>query len=173
MNKQAITGISALLAIGALQGCGGGGEGGGNGGGFFPTATASTVQASPYRQDLQMTTIADGNRGNKGGVDLGAPGPSQGDMFVFDQPLLDADRKDIGTNSGYCIATRVGAYNQCQWTLTLSDGALVVAGQEAEKGLSVVAVIGATGRYSGFTGEMTSQPNGDGTFTQELKLHRP
>lgn len=55
----------------------------------------------------------------------------------------------------------------------MKDGALVVAGQEAEKGLSVLAVIGATGKYSGFTGEMTSAPNGDGTFTQELNLHRP
>ncbi|MDQ0570406.1 hypothetical protein QFZ42_002240 [Variovorax paradoxus] len=172
MKKQAITGIGALLAIGALQGCGGGGgEGGGS---FFSAAAASSMPAAPpHRQELQMTTMADGTRGNKGGVDLGASGPSQGDMFVFDQPLMDKDRKDIGTNSGYCIATRAGAYGQCQWTLTMDDGAVVVAGQEAEKGPSVLAVIGATGRYGGFTGEMTSVPNGDGTFTQELKLHRP
>jgi hypothetical protein len=125
------------------------------------------------REELRITTIADGNRGNKGGVDIGQAGPSQGDLFVFDQPLMDTRRNDIGTNSGYCVNTNVGIYAQCQWTLTLKDGAFVVAGQEAEQGESVVAVIGATGKYSGFTGEMKTFPNGDGTFTQELMLHRP
>jgi hypothetical protein len=125
------------------------------------------------REERLIITIADGNRGEKSGVDTGPPGPSQGDMFVFDQPLMDNDHTDIGSNSGYCISTQVGVYSQCQWTLTLVDGAIVVAGQEAERGPSVVAVIGATGAYAGFTGEMTSTPNGDGTFIQELRLQRP
>lgn len=155
----------ALAASAALSGCGGGG-----GDGFLPAASATTL---PHRETLRITTLADGTRGTKGGVDVGAPGPSQGDMFVFDQPLLDADRRDIGTNSGYCITTRVGSYSQCQWTLTWPDGSIVVAGQEAETGLSTLAVIGATGKYDGFTGQMTSAPNGDGTFQQELTLHRP
>ncbi len=124
-------------------------------------------------EERHLITIADGNRGDKAAVDIGEPGPSQGDMFVFDQPLMDKDRKDIGSNSGYCVSTQVGVYSQCQWTLTMADGAIVVAGQEAEQGTSVVAVIGVTGHYEGFTGEMTSTPNGDGTFTQVLRLHRP
>jgi hypothetical protein len=162
--------LSALLALGALCGCG---HDDGDRGGWIPNAEAATLPTKPQREELHLTTIADGTRGTKGGVDLGPTGPSQGDLFVFDQPLLDSDRKDIGTNSGYCVATRVGTSSQCQWSLTLNDGAVVVAGQEAETGISVLAVIGATGKYNGFTGEMTSSPNADGTFTQKLELHRP
>jgi hypothetical protein len=138
--------------------------------------TLVALLASPAwageREERHMITIADGNRGEKGGVDTGQPGPSQGDMFVFEQPLMDKDHNDIGSNNGYCITTRVGVHSQCQWTLTLVDGAIVVAGEEAERGSSVVAVIGTTGAYAGFTGELTTTPNGDGTFIQELRLHR-
>jgi hypothetical protein len=125
------------------------------------------------REELQLTTIADGNRGERGGIDIGPIGPSQGDMFVFDQPLVDTQRKDIGSNAGYCMATRVGLRSLCQRTLTMHDGSLVVTGVEVAQGPSVVAVIGATGRYDGFTGEMTSTPNGDGTYTLDFRLHRP
>lgn len=136
-------------------------------------AVASLPTLAAERETLRLTTLADGNRGTKGPVDLAPPGPSQGDLFVFDQPLMNEQRQDIGTNSGYCLATQPGVYSQCQWTLTLKDGAFVVAGQEAEQGKSVVAVIGATGKYRGFYGQMSSQPNGDGTFTQILEVRRP
>ena len=129
-------------------------------------------------ESLTIITFADGNRDSKNAVDIGPPGPSQGDLFIFDQPLMNAERQDIGTNSGYCINTLPAVHSQCQWTLTFTDadgkteGSIVVAGQEHEAGISVVAVIGSTGKYAGFTGEMSSQPNPDGTFTQTLKLAR-
>lgn len=130
-------------------------------------------------ESLTLVTLADGTRGTKNAIDIGPPGPSHGDLFVFDQPLMNEDRQDIGSNSGYCINTLPTVHSQCQWTLLFTDsagtveGTLVVAGQEHEVGQSVVAVIGSTGRYAGYTGEMTSQPNPDGTFTQTLKLSRP
>lgn len=143
------------------------------------------MMASPFSayahepESLILITLADGTRGTKNAIDIGPPGPSQGDLFVFDQPLMNEDRQDIGSNSGYCINTLPNSHSQCQWTLLFTDadgkveGTLVVAGQEHEKGLSVVAVIGSTGKYAGYSGEMTSQPNSDGTFTQTLKLSRP
>ena len=130
-------------------------------------------------ESLTLITLADGTRGTKNAIDIGSPGPSQGDLFVFDQPLMNEDRHDIGSNSGYCINTVPTVHSQCQWTLLFTntlgnvEGTLVVAGQEHEVGQSVVAVIGSTGKYAGYTGEMTSQPNSDGTFTQTLKLSRP
>lgn len=130
------------------------------------------------RESLTLITLADGTRGTKNAVDIGPPGPSQGDLFVFDQPLMDAQRRDIGSNSGYCVTTRPAMHGQCQWTLLFTDaaghveGTIVVAGQEQEAGRSVVAVIGSSGKYSGYTGEMSSEPNPDGTFTQTLTLSR-
>ena len=127
-------------------------------------------------QTLTLVTLADGTRGLKNAVDIGPVGPSQGDLFVFDQPLMDQDRKDIGSNSGYCVTTLPGVHSQCQWTLLFFGpdktviGTIVVGGQELEAGQSTVAVIGSTGKYAGVTGTMTSEPNLDGTFTQTLYL---
>ena len=129
-------------------------------------------------QTLTLVTLADGTRGLKNAVDIGPVGPSQGDLFVFDQPLMDQDRKDIGSNSGYCVTTLPGVHSQCQWTLLFFGpdktviGTIVVGGQELEAGQSTVAVIGSTGKYAGVTGTMTSEPNLDGTFTQTLYLVR-
>jgi hypothetical protein len=91
-----------------------------------------------------------------------------GDILVFDQPLLDEHHKNIGNNSGTCIRTRVDHSFQCQWTLTLDDGSLQVAGREFDQGASAISIVGGTGRYSGITGDMKSVNNNDGTFTQTL-----
>ncbi|HEX8820558.1 MAG TPA: hypothetical protein VF794_11580, partial [Archangium sp.] len=55
-----------------------------------------------------LTTIADARSGIAKPVDLGEPGDSPGDMFVFDQPLLNASQQNIGSNSGYCVRTLPG-----------------------------------------------------------------
>ena len=90
-------------------------------------------------------------------------------MLVFDQPLLDADMKEIGNNSGTCIRNRVQHSFQCQWTLTFENGSIQVAGRELDQGTSSLSIIGGTGEYSGITGEMDSTNNNDGTFTQTLR----
>ncbi|AKS05468.1 hypothetical protein [Pseudomonas trivialis] len=128
------------------------------------------------RQTLTLVTFADGTRGLKTPVDTGAPGPTQGDLFIFDQPLKNEGGQDIGSNSGYCVTTLPGAHSQCQWTLIFVDaaknviGTIVVGGQEHETGLSTVAILGSTGKYAGFTGHMISEPMPDGTFKQTLYL---
>ncbi|HXA16677.1 MAG TPA: dirigent protein [Thermoanaerobaculia bacterium] len=119
-----------------------------------------------------MMVVADATRGTKSPVDVGPAGSSQGDLFVFDQPLVDQKGMDIGTNSGFCVSTKPGEYSECQWTLKLGDGTITVAGREAEKGTSRVSVIGGTGAYAGVRGELATTSNGNGTFTQVLTLNR-
>lgn len=92
-----------------------------------------------------------------------------GDILVFDQPLLDEQRKTIGDNSGTCIRTRVGHSYQCQWTLTLENGSIQVAGREFDAGASQLSIVGGTGKYAGIIGDMRSVNNNDGTFTQTLR----
>ena len=101
----------------------------------------------------------------------GEPGDSPGDILVFDQPLLDTERQTIGNNSGSCIRTRSGHSLQCQWTLTLAEGTIQVAGREFDRGTSAISITGGTGSYAGISGEMLSVNNEDGTFTQTLHYH--
>ncbi len=120
--------------------------------------------------EVTIVTVADATRGTKASVDLGNQGDSQGDLFVFDQPLMSDKGQDVGSNGGFCVALRPREYSECQWTLTFADGTITVVGREAEKGTSRVAVSGGTGAYAGVVGELATTPTGDGKFTQVLTL---
>jgi hypothetical protein len=115
-----------------------------------------------------LVTIADARVHSAKVIDVGEPGDSVGDILTFDQPLLNEQGEQIGNNSGTCIRTRVAHSFQCQWTLTLENGSIQVAGREFDKGTSAIAIVGGTGHYTGITGQMESVNNGDGTFTQTL-----
>ena len=106
--------------------------------------------------DTQQTllTIADARSHPAQLVDLGDAGDSVGDLLVFDQPLLDADMQRLGNNSGTCIRTRPAHSFQCQWTLSLPEGNITVAGREFDTGTSQISIIGGTGNYAGISGEM-------------------
>lgn len=116
----------------------------------------------------KLETIADARIHKAEFIDLGEPGDSAGDLLTFDQPLLDQNGKKIGINSGTCIRTRFGHSFQCQWTLTLNNGSIQVAGREFDEGSSEIAIVGGTGQFTGISGQMESVNNGDGTFTQTL-----
>ena len=118
---------------------------------------------------MEMVTIADARDKPAVLVDIGEPGDSVGDILTFDQPLLDEGMKKIGNNSGTCIRTRVAHSFQCQWTLSFNNGSVQVAGREFEQGKSTISIIGGTGDYVGISGEMDSNNNQDGTFTQTLR----
>jgi hypothetical protein len=118
-----------------------------------------------------LVTIADGRSGIAQSVDLGATGDSPGDIFVFDQPLLNINHEPIGKNSGFCIRTLPGKFSECQWTLTLADGTITVAGRESDAGTSMIPVIGGSGKYLLVRGVMATTPNLDKTYTQILTLY--
>ena len=132
--------------------------------------TASVLGTAACSQENPQTliTIADARIDTAKFIDTGEPGDSVGDILVFDQPLLDEHHKNIGNNSGTCIRTRVGHSFQCQWTLTLDDGSIQVAGREFDQEASAISIVGGTGNYSGISGAMASVNNNDGTFTQTL-----
>lgn len=151
MDKQTVSSRSLLLVSCAL----------------------GTLACSPENPQ-QLITLADARVHTAQLIDTGEPGDSVGDLLVFDQPLLNAQRDTIGNNSGACIRTRVGHSFQCQWTLTLDTGTIQVAGREFDRGTSAISIVGGTGAYAGISGEMTSVNNNDGTFTQTLhyRTHR-
>ena len=138
----------------------------------FGLSVAMAGESQPSTSaPAELRTLADGTRGVRQRVDNPPAGASPGDLFVFDQPLLDGDgKKQLGINSGYCVTTLPGVRSQCQWTLNLPTGTLTVAGQEAEKGPSILPIIGATGEYAHSQGELQTYPNGNGTFTQIVRF---
>lgn len=135
---------------------------------FILALIADPATACSPAERQTMITVADARIHKAQFVDIGEPGDSPGDMFVFDQPLLDANGNDIGNNSGVCIRTREGHSLQCQWTLTMDSGSIQVAGREFDRGASDIAIAGGTRAYAGIRGYMESVNNDDGTFTQTL-----
>ena len=131
----------------------------------------TSISACTKHQRQTLITVADARVDKARFIDVGEPGDSVGDILTFDQPLLDQQMRQIGNNSGTCIRTRIGHSFQCQWTLTLDNGTIQVAGREFDKGSSMISIVGGTGRYAGISGEMQSVNNGDGTFTQTLHFH--
>jgi hypothetical protein len=138
----------------------------------FLTACSLLLSACTQETPQILVTIADASASKAQFIDIGEPGDSAGDILVFDQPLLDEYRQQIGTNSGTCTRTRAGHSFQCSWTLTLENGSIQVAGREFDKGKSVISIIGGTGIYSGITGDMESVNNDNGTFTQTLRFRQ-
>jgi len=88
-------------------------------------------------------------------TDTGAPGDTAGDLLTFVNPVYDAaNAKQVGTDQGYCVRTEVGRSWECFWTISLADGQITVEGPFLDKGDSVLAITGGTGRYAGARGQM-------------------
>ena len=153
-------------------------------------------------KDCTIITFADGRPG--GGIRQSAETEdgldSPGDIFVYDQQLLAADKETvIGRNAGFCIRTDPGApnfsstdhptlsddpndnYGQCSWTLSFFEnsgyhGSVQVSGREAELGTSQIAIVGGTGSFNGAMGVLLSTPipqdEGGVLFRQELMFFR-
>jgi hypothetical protein len=153
--------------------------------------------------EFRLVTYADGRP--DGGIrqsaepDNGIDSP--GDIFIFDQKLLAEDAKTvIGRNAGYCIRTDPGVpdysgtdhpdltddpannYGQCTWSIVFDtgsgyQGSIVVSGREADKGTSVLPLVGGTGDFFNIPGVLHTTPipqhDGGVLFRQELVFSRP
>lgn len=94
-------------------------------------------------------------------VDVGAPGLSLGDQFVFSEVLRSRGR-EVGTSGGVCTVTEIVAYEaltaHCVATLSLRRGQITLQGLvefqgEDDTGPFTVAITGGTGAYRGASGE--------------------
>jgi len=88
-------------------------------------------------------------------IDVGTPGPSQGDEFVISGDLLQGTAT-VGTFGEVCTLTRVGPAvdsfdQQCVATFVLPDGQITIQGlisvTAAGTGDINIAITGGTGRY--------------------------
>lgn len=92
-------------------------------------------------------------------TDIGAEGDSVGDLLTFANDVYDAaNTEKVGTDNGYCVRTVVGATWECNWTLMMSDGMIVVEGPFHDTGDSVFVITGGTGIYAGAQGQLNLHP---------------
>ncbi len=106
-------------------------------------------------------------------TDTGEAGDTVGDVLTFANKVYDEkNEKEIGSDNGYCLRTAVGSAWECNWTVTLSDGSVVVAGPFMDAGDSILAITGGTGAYADARGSMKLHARNDqGTeydFTYEF-----
>ena len=106
-------------------------------------------------------------------IDLGAQGPSQGDIRVTNALLYDESGKErIGRFDLFCAitdpadqASEKAHIAECTKTFTLPGGEISVQGVEAYPNLSglapgVNAISGGTGKYAGVRGEQRFELSG-------------
>lgn len=88
-------------------------------------------------------------------LDLGTKDDSVGDLLTFANRVFDHENKaEVGTDQGYCVRVIAGTAWECWWTLSLADGQITVEGPFLDKGDSVLAITGGTGKYSTARGQM-------------------
>ena len=98
-------------------------------------------------------------------VDTGPTGDSAGDLLTFANRVYNAaNTRRVGRDQGSCVRTVAGAAYECEWTLTLRRGSVVVQGPFHDTGDSMLAVTGGTGRFRSASGQMRLHPrNAAGT----------
>ena len=88
-------------------------------------------------------------------TDTGAKDDSAGDVLTFANPVFDEkNAKQVGTDQGFCVRTVAGKAWECWWTIFLGGGQITVQGPFYDKGDSVLAVTGGTGKYAAARGQM-------------------
>ncbi len=113
----------------------------------------SALICAPALADSKITVIEHATTDTV--TDTGAKGDTVGDVLTFANAVFDAaNKKQVGTDQGFCVRAQAGKSWECWWTLSLADGQLTVEGPFLDKGDSVLAVTGGTGKYSTARGQM-------------------
>jgi hypothetical protein len=112
-------------------------------------------------------------------IDVGAPGTSLGDYFVFSD-ILYRRGEEVGTSGGQCVVVAgtppyATFTAQCVATLDLERGQITLQGLvefQGEDDMSpfTVAITGGTGKYRGASGEARLRPRGEGELVYKLSF---
>jgi allene oxide cyclase len=88
-------------------------------------------------------------------VDTGVKDDSPGDLLTFANPVFDAaNKKQLGTDQGFCVRTVAGKTWECWWTVLLPGGQITVQGPFNDAADSVLAITGGTGMDVKASGQM-------------------
>ena len=89
-------------------------------------------------------------------LDLGAPGPSQGDEFILHDLVFTPDgRTQVGHDGGSCVIFDVAKSEEnCTVTYSLPGGEITVQFLNSPPAVKLGAITGGTGRYRTARGQM-------------------
>jgi allene oxide cyclase len=88
-------------------------------------------------------------------VTNGTPSHRLGNILTFANPVYDAaDKKQVGTDNGFCVRTVAGKLWECLWTTFLPTGQITVEGPFSDTGNTKLAITGGTGAYASSRGWM-------------------
>ncbi|MDX6630088.1 MAG: hypothetical protein QOH00_2334 [Gaiellales bacterium] len=99
-------------------------------------------------------------------------GPTVGDVFVFQNDLLDpTTNAKVGTAEGHCMVINAQGDSDCDASGVLAGGQVRVAGfSPANASTFSLAVTGGTGAYRGVGGQITIESIDDSTSRDTLEL---
>jgi hypothetical protein len=104
-------------------------------------------------------------------TDLGDPGPTPGDLIVFND-VLSRDGVQVGHEVGSCVIVDVSGLSSCTAVLTVDgQGTIAYSLENAPPPRKVLAVTGGSGRFTGVDGDGLLVENGDEANTGELTLN--
>ena len=143
--------------------------------GVLRAVSASPESAANAKEARSTTITVVTKTGGIKVVDLGAQGPSHGDMRVFSVPLYNESGKEkVGRLDAFCVVTdpadepnERAHMAECTYTYTLPGGEISVQGVNAYPKLSepaprsVDAITGGTGKYAGVRGERRFETHGN------------
>jgi hypothetical protein len=143
--------------------------------GVLGAVGSASPNDADHRHDKDRTTLTVVGKNPQNEVlDLGAQGPSQGDLRVTNAPIYDESGKErIGRLDLYCVITdpadessEKAHMTECTKTFTLLGGQISVQGVAAYPNLSglspgVNAISGGTGKYAGVKGEQRYEVRGN------------
>jgi hypothetical protein len=119
---------------------------------LFAIAAAAALIATPaLAERLHLVEHAD----TDATAHVGTGQDNPGDVLTFANTVFDrANKRQIGTDNGFCIRTVPGKAYECTFSISLGGGQIMVQGPFYDTADSVLAVTGGTGRYAGVRGEM-------------------
>jgi hypothetical protein len=105
-------------------------------------------------------------------LDLGTPGLSQGDEFIFDDLVFTPDGStQVGYDGGSCVIFDVTKPEEnCTVTFSLSDGDIMTQFLNSPPPAKTFAVTGGTGNYRNVRGQGELVESGHGTATLSFDL---
>jgi hypothetical protein len=88
-------------------------------------------------------------------VHVGGKDDAAGNLLTFANPVFDAaNKRQLGSDQGFCVRVAVAKSWECLWTVTLAGGQITVEGPFLDQGDSLLAVTGGTGKYLGAKGSL-------------------
>ena len=132
--------------------------------GILSIAAGSSIASGAPRRDERTTLIVVQRAPQVASIDLGATGPSAGDVLVFRSDLYDrTNSARVGDLNITCTQT-IGPENLCRGIFTFTGrGALSVDALPLFPNATVGIVTGGSGRFSRVRGDADIQPQQDGT----------